>query len=239
MNVIYLINHQLEMPMFKILSFTALMLTLALATAHASPEECVNQIEMRFSQDMWVDTQSADVFVDVSASLSAKNSQDMEAKIISEMARQSGVNGWRVVSVDRAESNTGLQNIQASVFARLPIDTLVKLQISLKELNSPGVKYAIGSVDFAPSADESSDANSELRSDLYEQVKTGLKDLKKAFPNTSYEIHDIRFSDASVSSSPRIMMANTKQVHSNAAQTSSKMTMVANTTYASASKSCN
>ena len=227
--------------MFKTLSYAFLLTVLSVSTVSAASDECLNQVEMRFSQDMWVDTETADTFVDVSASLSAKNSQAFESKILSEMARQSGVSGWRVVSVDRKESDIGLQNIQASVFARLPIDTLVKLQVSLKDLNSPGVKYTIGSVDFTPSADESSEANAQLRSDLYKKVKLGLSRLKKAFPSASYEIHGIRFSDAnisSVSSSPRVMMVSGRQVDSNAAQTSSKVTMVANTVYSSPNKSC-
>ena len=224
--------------MFKTLSCAFLLTVLSASTVSAASDECLNQVEMRFSQDKWVDTETVDAFIDVSASLSAKNSQAFESKILSEMARQSGVSGWRVVSVDRKESDTGLQNIQASVFARLPIDTLVKLQVSLKELNSPGVKYTIGSVDFRPSAEESSEANMLLRADLYKQVKVGLTHLKKAFPSASYEIHGVRFSDANVTSSPRVMMVGGRQVDSNAAQTSSKVTMVANTVYSSPNKSC-
>lgn len=163
------------------------------ALAQFSFTPLVNKITLPLTAEAWVTTKTALVNVRVNAAVSDHGVENVQSGVMGKLNQLSNQGVWHIVSLDRQQDKSGLENIQIIASARLPQVELSNLRNKAKNLSKPGETYVIDSVLFTPSEDEIKDALTLLRSNLYQQAKAEIEALNKIYPDQKYYLHQIDF----------------------------------------------
>lgn len=161
--------------------------------ADSNLEPLLNQVSLQFSAEQWVTTKSAVVTVGVNASVSDSGIEKLQSEVLSKLNQISNKGEWHIVSFNRNQDQSGLERIQISAQARLVTADLNGLRDKAKAISKPGETFTIDNVEFSPSADELRAANTALRNDIYQQIRTELTDINKFYPESKYYLHNVNF----------------------------------------------
>lgn len=161
----------------------------------------------------WVTTKTARVVVNVMSSVSsatAGNTRTAIAKALDDLAKAD----WRLISFNRFQDQTGMEQWNISYEARLPENMLSGLNENAKKLSKPGMQISISTIDFSPTLEETQAVMAQLRSKIYKMANEQLGALNSAFPNRNYRISMINFTPDSAEeiafAKPRAIMAKGK-----------------------------
>ncbi len=163
------------------------------AFANTNLEALLNKVTLQFTSEQWVTTKTALVTIGISASVSDKGLDKIQGNILDKLNQFASKAEWHIVSFDRSEDQSGLEKVQASAQARLPEAALAGLRDKAKAMSKPGETYTLDNVQFIPSDEELRAANTALRINIYQQVKTELDQLNKEYPEQKYFVHQINF----------------------------------------------
>jgi hypothetical protein len=153
----------------------------------------LNKITLKFSAEQYVATKTALVTVGVNASVNASAYQKVQDDVLKKLQGISSQGEWHITSFDRSLDQSGLEKIQMSAQARLPAASLSDLTASAKSISKPGETFSLDNVEFTPSEQELRDANTVLRSNVYQQAKEEIDRANKIYPDQHYYIHDVDF----------------------------------------------
>jgi hypothetical protein len=168
------------------------------ALAENSFEPLLNTIDLEFSAEQWVTTQSALVTVGVNATVSGGGLEKAQSNIMTKLAQISNKGEWHITVFNRSLNQSGLEQVQISAQARIPSSDLSGLRDRAKAVTKPGETYTLDNIEFTPSETELRDATTNLRSLIYQQAKNELASLTKFYPDQHYFIHRIDFTSKSI-----------------------------------------
>lgn len=163
------------------------------AWADTSYEPLLNTVTLELTADQWVTTQSALVTIGVNATVSGGGLEKAQSTIMGKLSQISNKGVWHIVSFNRSLNQSGLEQVQLSAQARIPSADLSGLRDRAKAITKPGETYTLDNVEFVPSEAELRDANTILRTAIYQQAKNELATLVKFYPDQQYYIHNIDF----------------------------------------------
>ncbi len=181
--------------MKKWLLLVAGLLAYSAAWAGVDFSQLQNKIMLQLQSQQWVTTNTALVTVGVNASVTDHGIETIQATVMQKLRQLSDKGEWHVLSFDRQEDRSGLENVRISAQARLPQGDLASLRNKAKTMSKPGEAYTIDNVQFTPSDDEIKQANSILRSNIYQQAKTEIEAINKLYPEQRYYLHIIDFTN--------------------------------------------
>lgn len=168
--------------------------------ADVSIDPLIHKVSMQLTAEQWVTSKTALVNVNVNASVGDTSLEKMQSQILEKLGKLSNKSEWHLISYDRSQDKSGLENIKIVGQARLPETELGGLREKAKTISKPGETYTIDAIQFIPSDEEKHEANNALRQNIYEQVNNELTRLNKIYPDQKYYLHDINFnSDPSAS----------------------------------------
>lgn len=163
------------------------------AFADVDLENLLNRVTLQLHAEQWATTDTALVNVTINAALTDQGIETIQASIIQKLKKISDKSEWHIVSFERQQDQSGLENVQMSAEARLPQTELANLRSKAKALTKPGETYAIESVVFTPSDEELRQVKIALRNNIYQQAKTEIDALNKIYPEQKYYLHQIDF----------------------------------------------
>jgi len=163
--------------------------------ADTSLEPLLNEVSMQFLAEQWVASKTALVTVGVNASVSDSALDTVQSEVLSKLNQITNKGEWHIVSFNRSQDQSGLERIQISAQIRLSSSDLGGLRNKAKAITKPGETFTIDNVEFTPSADELRAVNTSLRNDIYQQIKTEIDSLNKLYPQDTYYLHTVNFTD--------------------------------------------
>ena len=193
----------------------------------------INKINYQTSAEGWVASQTAEVTIDVSASLTeqqlAKAHTDMLDKLNSLVKAD-----WHITQFNRNPNQSGLEQLQVEATARLPEEALVNIRSQAKKISKEGETFTVGNIDFTPTLADMMAERETLREQVYEQIQKELVTLNKMYSPQHYVVHDINFGEATTPQPQIRAMVATAQVAGNAPLTvQNKLTLTAYVSLAS------
>lgn len=179
------------MSKYLFLVITCLLGTAAWADESLAP--LMNQVSLQLNAEQWVTSQSALVNVGVNAAVTNQGIEAIQTEVMQKLSQLSNLGEWHVLAFNRELDKSGLEAIQITAQARLPQTALGNLRDKAKAISKPGETFTIDNVQFVPSENEIRQANNQLRANIYQQAKTEVDALNKAYPEQKYYLHFIVF----------------------------------------------
>jgi len=174
------------------------ILTLLPVAVFADPMQPVlNDVIYQTTAEQWVTTQTANVIVNVNATLNEDQLAAAHADILAKLDKLADAD-WHVTQFNRNPNESGLEQLLVEAQARLPETALSDLREQAKKLSKPGETITIQSITFEPTLAEIEAVRSQLRSQIYTQVQTELAQLNKMYPTQHYVVHQLNFNATDV-----------------------------------------
>lgn len=152
----------------------------------------LNKVSFQLTANKWVTSQTAKVNVGVDAGLTDAGIAGLQNQVLAKL-KQIAAGDWHITSFTRTQDKSGLESVHVNAEARLPQSALVNLRGTAKSISKPGETYTIADVEFIPSDEELTQANSALRAMIYTQAKAELDALNKEYPEQKFYIYQIDF----------------------------------------------
>jgi hypothetical protein len=156
-------------------------------------EPLLNKVTLQLQSEQWVTTKTALVNVSVNAAVSDQGIDQVQADVMQKLGQISSKGDWHIVSINRQQDSSGLENMQIAAQARLPQSELAGLRSKAKSASKPGETFTVDNIQFTPSEDEVRQANSLLRNNIYQQAKAEVDALNKVYPEQKYYLHQVDF----------------------------------------------
>lgn len=235
------------MTLRAFLLLAALVLpTFAFAGEEPKPDD---MIAVTLSSEGWVQAKAARVTVSVNAAVvgeKASSTRDNMIKAVGDLASKTE---WRLISFNRNQDQTGIEQWYAVFEARLPESELGGIQAKAKAASKTGMQLAVQSVDFSPTLAEFEAVRAQIRKDLMAQATKELENVNAAYPDRKFRIAQISFGGAGGIMQPQVMMMKGRMAMMDAqvaaapqmegvtnsmggVETSQKIEMTANVTFA-------
>lgn len=163
------------------------------AWADNTLEPLLNTVILQLNAEQWVPTKTALVTIGVNATMNGTALEKAQNEILTKLGQISNKGEWHIVSFDRSLDQSGLEKVQISAQARLPSSDLSGLRDRAKAITVPGETFTLDNVEFTPSDQELRDANTSLRSDIYQQAKNEIASLNKLYPDQKFYLHNVNF----------------------------------------------
>ncbi len=193
----------------------------------------INQVNYQTSVEGWVVSQTAEVVVDVSASLTEEQLGKAHIEIVDKLNSLVKAD-WHITQFNRNPNQSGLEQLQVEATARLPEASLVNIRGLAKKISKEGETFTVGNIDFTPTMADTMAERETLRGQIYQQIQAELATLNKMYPNQHYAVHAVNFREQMMPQPEvRAMVANA-QVAGNAPLTvQNKLTLTADVSLAS------
>lgn len=175
------------------LLFASLFCTVTPLFAAISLEPFLNKVTLQLKAEQWITTQTALVNVNINAAVSDQNIANLQNDVLQKLKQLADTGDWHIITFDRQQDQSGLESIQIAAQARLPQTNLANLRDKAKAMSKPGETYTIDSVQFVPSESEIRQANTNLRNNIYQQIKMEIDTINKMYPDQKFYVHNINF----------------------------------------------
>lgn len=190
--------------MKRLLLIALVACSFAMTTAFAiSLEPLLNKITLQLKAENWVTTTSALVDVNINAAVADQNIVALQNEILGKL-KQLADGDWHIINFARSQDQSGLESIQILAEVRLPQANLGNLRDKAKGISKPGETFTIENIQFVPSEDELRQANTNLRNNIYQQIKAEIDAVNKAYPDQKFYMHSVDF----MANMPRPVMRN-------------------------------
>ncbi len=152
----------------------------------------LNKVNLQLSANKWVTSQTVKVLVGVDAGLTDAGIEGLQGQVLNKLS-QIAAGEWHITSFSRSQDRSGLESVHINAEARLAQSALPNLRGKAKSISKPGETYTITDVQFTPSDEEITQANSALRGMIYQQAKAEIDALNKVYPEQKYYLYQIDF----------------------------------------------
>jgi hypothetical protein len=156
-------------------------------------EGLLNRVSIRLSAEQYVPSKTALVNIGINAGVNAAALQSIQDDILKKLSDFSNKGEWHIIAFNRNQDASGLENVQMTAQARLPSSALSGLRDKAKSMSKPGETYTLDDIQFTPSEEDLRDANTALRSQVYQQAKDEADRLNKLYPDQKFYMHSISF----------------------------------------------
>lgn len=171
----------------------------------------INKVNYQTSAEGWVVSQTAEVTINISASLTEQQLAKAHSEILDKLNNLVKAD-WHITQFNRNPNQSGLEQLQVEASARLPEEALVNIRSQAKKISKEGETFSVGNIDFTPTLADSIAEREILRQQIYTQIQRELVTLNKMYPSQRYVVHDINFSESSTPQPQiRAMMATAGQ----------------------------
>lgn len=219
----------------RIITLVLFSLFLSLnAWADNSFEPLLNTVTLELNADQWVTTQTALVSIGVNATVSGGGLEKTQSTVMAKLNQISNKGVWHIVSFNRSLNQSGLEQVQIAAQARLPSSDLSGLRDRAKAITKPGETYTLDNVEFIPSEAELRDANTVLRSAIYQLAKNELANLNRFYTDQHYYVHNINFLGRVVPQPMNTMYAKVSDAGGSSVTVGNKLVVTATVVLASA-----
>jgi hypothetical protein len=183
------------------------VLTFLPVVAFADPiQPVLNDVIYQTTAEQWVTTQTAEVIVDVNATLNEEQLADAHTDILSKLD-ELAKSDWHITQFNRNPNESGLEQLLVEAQTRLPETALSDLREKAKKLSKPGETITIQNIAFEPTTAEIEAVRAQLRTQIYTQVQNELAQLNKMYPNQHYAIHQLSFNGNGPTPQPMLQKA--------------------------------
>ena len=157
----------------------------------------LNQVLYQTSVEQWVTTKTAEVVVDVNATMNEDALASAHDDITAKLNKLASAD-WHVTQFDRTPNESGLEQLAVEAQTRLSESALSNLREQAKAMSKPGETFTIQSITFEPTLAETEAVRTALRNQIYTQVQAELASLNKLYPNQHYVVHMINFGEVNL-----------------------------------------
>lgn len=192
------------------------LLIITPAFADGDLANLLNKVNLQLTANKWVTSQTVKVLVGVDAGLTDAGIEGLQAQVLNKLG-QIASGEWHITSFSRSQDKSGLESVHINAEARLAQSALPNLRGKAKSISKPGETYTITDVQFTPSEEELTQANSALRGMIYQQAKAEIDALNKAYPDQKYYLYQIDFNSMPVMPMAKNMYMETAGVAASAA----------------------
>lgn len=192
---------------FKIATAAFLFLIMNIAAAEGCCQPPLNMIILQLQAEQWVTTTTANVMINIDATLDKGNVSGLREEMLSKLAKIAA-GEWHITSFNQSQNESGLEQVHAVAELRLAEKNLVNLHAQAKDASRPGLSFKVGGIDFSPSLDELEATRTDLRSKIYHQVNAEIERLHKVNPTQNYVIHTVDFMRMVQPSAPMLAGGN-------------------------------
>ncbi len=172
----------------------------------------MDDINLTFTVEEWLNSETAEVTIDVDASLDV-DGHALKQKVRDALKQINDSVTWRFSRVNRSRDRAGRETWQIGAQARIIDDELDNLSGRCRELSEPGLQFRVGNVCYSPKAETVEKLNRELRSNINKLIAAELNHLNKELKNRLWRVSNIHFgqdmsySNMRAAATPQIMMA--------------------------------
>jgi hypothetical protein len=206
------------MKTIKTMLLVSLLSMQGLAHAYVLPPQLssaiLNQVSFDVTGEQWVSTKTARVIIAVNAGVGEDKLNTAYTEMTQKLQKLIGNSQWHITGFERSTDKSGLEQLYVTAETRLPESELATLKSRLKAASKAGEAYTVASVDYIPSLIEREAAQTALRNQIYNQIKTEVTQLNAAYPNQKYSVHNIEFIENSPAPTPMLMGAMVRQAAS-------------------------
>jgi hypothetical protein len=193
----------------------------------------LNQVNYQTSVEGWVVSQTAEVVVNVSASLTEDQLAKAHTDILDKLNTIAKAD-WHITQFNRNPNQSGLEQLQVAASARLPESSLINIRSQAKKISKEGETFMIGDINFAPALADTVAERAILREQIYQNIQKELVTLNKDYPNQRYTVHQINFrEDMMPEPQMRAMVANASVAEAAPLNVQNKLVLTANVSLAS------
>jgi len=167
-------------------------------TCYAAPYKPVlNEVLYQTSAEQWVKTATAEVTVEINASLTASQLAELRASIL-EKLNKLAKSDWHITQFNSTANQSGLEQLQIFAQTRLAESALGNLRDAAKSISKPGETFTLASINFVPTLAENEAVRTQLRHLIYQRIQAELTQLNKTYPSQQYAVHRIEFTENSL-----------------------------------------
>lgn len=153
------------------------------------PQDSIN---LSFTVDDYIDSSSAEVTVNIDASLD-DDGVELKNTIVQDLEKITSGVTWRFSNVNRTKDRTGRENWYVEAKARLTDGDLAVISKKCKDQGKTGLQYRVSSVDYTPTRNEFEVARRSLRQKLNELVVQELDALNDELDRNNWRVSHIHF----------------------------------------------
>jgi hypothetical protein len=153
----------------------------------------LNKVSYQTSVEKWSTTTTANVTVNIDASLDKVGLADMNNHALQNLNKIAPSNDWHITQFSRMQDKSGLETLHIEAEARLPATALAALRDKAKAITQPGETYTVADIDFSPSMAELAKTHADARAAIYNDVKQEIGRLNQAYPDQYYFLNAIDF----------------------------------------------
>ena len=179
--------------MKKLILLLSLLCMSSWALADENLAPLLNRVALQLRAWQWITTKTAVVSVNVNAAINDRAVETLQHNVLQKLSTLADKAEWHMVSFNRQQDKSGLENLQMMAQARLPQADLSGIREKAKNLSKPGETYSIDNIAFTPSEDEMRETMTALRANIYQQIKAETEALNKAYPEQKYYLHQVDF----------------------------------------------
>lgn len=163
-------------------------------------------INLSFTVEEWLDTETAEVTIDVDASLDS-DGRELKQKVRNALAELNDSVNWRFSRVSRSRDRSGRETWQIGAQARMSDNALDDLSGKCRKLGEPGLQFRVGYVDYSPTAEAVEILNRSLRERINELIQNELARLRVELPDREWRVGNVQYGGHSSFSNTRVGVA--------------------------------
>lgn len=152
----------------------------------------MDNINLSFTVEDWINSNTAEVTMTVSASTEGQDGLDLRTEI-KEALETLVDTEWRFVDINRSTGRSGLEEWNVTAQARVEEKDLNNLPSRAKDLGRKGLQYRVGNVDFTPTKIQFEDLYRQLRSKINELIETEIKTLRTELPGRKWRVGTVDY----------------------------------------------
>lgn len=167
-------------------------------------------INLNFTVEEWLDSETAEVTIDVDASLDA-DGRELKQKVKDSLTALNDSVTWRFSRVNRSRDRAGRETWQIGAQARMTDSALDDLAGKCRKLGEPGLQFRIGNVDYSPTAEAVETLNRSLREKINALIENELTRLKTELPDREWRVGNVQYGAHLSFSNSRVAGPNLNQ----------------------------
>ena len=152
----------------------------------------MDNISLSFTVEDWINSNTAEVTMTVSASTEGRDGLDLRTEI-KEALETLVDTEWRFTDIDRSTGRSGLEEWNVTAQARVEEKDLNNLPSRAKDLGRKGLQYRVGNVDFTPTKIQFEGLYRDLRSKINRLIEAEIKTLQTELPGRKWRVSAITY----------------------------------------------
>lgn len=172
--------------------FVFIIITFILGFSHSAFASSLDKIIFQVSAEQWVQTTSANVIVQINATLGNQGLAAVRLDVLNNL-NTIAKGEWHITQFDRSQDNSGLERLNITAEARLNENQLANLRDIARKVSKPGTQYTIQDIQFTPDMASLETARATLRQTLYNKIKEETTKVNQIYAPQQFNVYNIDF----------------------------------------------